>query len=95
MNAVRRQRGWAFVVVLIALAIVAFLARDSLSRMFSTVRDGAATSGSRVPPAAVVPDAASAKPLPAATPIERARAVDGIVQDRAAERARQVDGQAR
>jgi hypothetical protein len=95
MNGVRRQRGWAFVVILIALAVVAFLARDSLSRMFATVRDGAATSGSRLPPAAVAPDAATTTPLPSATPLERARAVDGFVQDRAFERARQVDGQAR
>ena len=95
MNGVRRQRGWAFVVVLVALAIVAFLARDSLSRMFATARDGMATSGSRLPPAAVVPEPAATTTSPPAAPIERARAVDGLVQDRAAERARQVDGQAR
>ena len=90
----RSERGWAFVVVLIALAIAAILARDALSRYFGLFRDGAATTSSRLPPAAVVPETPSSTPTHA-TPIERARGVEDTIAREAAERGRRVDGQAR
>ena len=88
------ERGWAFVVVLVALAIVAFLARDALSSYVGVVRNGAATTGKRLPATAIVPDPASTTPL-VSPPIERARNVESLVEQGAASRAKAIDGQAR
>ena len=82
MRSRRQQGGWTFLIVLVALAIVAYLARDLLRQMFGTVTRAAASSEPR-PGAQPVPDATQATPAPS-TPIERARAVEDVVQ-------RQVD----
>jgi hypothetical protein len=92
-----RQRGWVgMIVMLIALAIVAWLSKDALLKyaMLSgagttAVKGGAATAGARAGAGAaglVDPvDPASALPS-SATPIEKARAIEGVMQ-RAAETA--------
>ena len=85
-----RQRGWALLIVLIALAIVAFLARDALTQYFSSV-----TAVSR-PQDRLPPPAADAAPTPASrAPVERARGAEATVLERAQEGARRVDEQAR
>lgn len=89
-----RQRGWAFVIVLIALAIVAFLARDAIVAMLGTVTSAPAAE-SRLPPAARTPiDATQATPV-IATPVERARAVDGVVQQGDAALRERIEREAR
>ncbi|MDH5286177.1 MAG: hypothetical protein OEX23_06020 [Betaproteobacteria bacterium] len=85
-----RHRGWALLIVLVALAIVAYLARDALTQYFSSVT-AASRPQDRLPPAAV--DAA-ATPAQRA-PVERARGAEAMVLERAQEGARHVDEQAR
>jgi hypothetical protein len=75
-----QQGGWAFLIVLVALAIVAYLARDSLMQLFGTVTRATASAESRLPPGAQpASDATQATPAPAA-PVERARAVEDVVR---------------
>ena len=88
MPPVQRQRGWAFVIVLIALAIAAFLARDSLSGFFGTVTG--ATRGSSIERAPALPGAAPGAATPG-SPVERARAVEFTVQQQADELRRRLD----
>lgn len=91
MRPVQRQRGWAFVIVLIALAIAAFLARDSLSAFFGSVTG--ATRGSSVERASQAP--AAATPGTPGTPRERARAVESTVQQQADDLRRRIDERSR
>ena len=86
------QRGWALVIVLIALAIVAFLARDSLRQLFASVTG--TTRGGGEERGAPAPDAAQAQSVPH-TPVERAKAVESTVQRQADDLRRRIDGQAR
>lgn len=92
-----RQRGWVgMIVMLIALAIVAWLSKDALLKyaMLSgagttTVKGGPATAGERAGTGAagVVEPVDPGSALPSsATPIEKARAIEGVMQ-RAAEAA--------
>ena len=87
------QRGWSFLVVLVALAIVAFLARESLLQYFgSATRAGAAGGDARLPPAARVPAGATqAIPAPTSAPVERARAVEGVVKQQVEALGRRID----
>jgi hypothetical protein len=85
-----RQRGWALLIALIALAIVAYLARDALTHYFSSVTSASRPQGRLPPPA----DDAAATPAPRA-PVERARGAEATVLERAQEGARRVDEQAR
>jgi Tfp pilus assembly protein PilX len=87
----RRQRGWAFLIVLIALAIVAFLARDALRAYFGSVT---AASAPRDRGALPTPDATQAAPA-VRTPVERARGAEATVLQQAEERGKRVDERAR
>ena len=73
-----RQRGYAMLVILIALAIVGWLARDTIMQMFGGLTRGAGKGAPQVgavpPPAG---DATSATPA-GATPVERARGVEDV-----------------
>lgn len=89
MRSRRQQGGWAFLIVLVALAIVAYLARDSLMQMFGTVTRAAGSGDARVG-AQPAPDATQATPAPAA-PIERARAVEGIVRQQFDQLGKRID----
>ena len=83
------------VIVLLALAIVAFLARDSLQRYFGMLTGGSETIESRLPPAArPAADATSSTPTITA-PVERARAVEGVVQQQADDMAKRIEREAR
>lgn len=83
-----RQRGYAFLVILIALAIVAWLARDSLGALLGNAARGPDLS-SRLPAAAQpAADPTGAQPTPAA-PVERARAVEDLVRQQSEARMRQ------
>ena len=89
------QRGWSFLVILIALAIVAFLARDAIRQYFATLTSAPASLESRLPPAArVVPDPTQATPAPSA-PIERARAVEDVLKQQHEQLGKRIDGAAR
>jgi hypothetical protein len=92
MNA-SRQGGWALVVILIALAIVAFLSRDALTRYLGAARSGPTDASAR-PAGAVPAEPAGATPVLAA-PVERARAVEDAVGRQAADLARKIDREAR
>ena len=94
------QRGWmGMIVMLVALVIVAFLAKDALKEYGfgmlggTDAPAGARPKGERMPTAGAVSgvlDMNSAPSAPA-TPIERARGVESSLQQQADERARRVD----
>jgi len=95
MNMAHRQRGWAFLIILIALAIAAFLSRDAIRQYFATLTSTPASLDSRLPPAArVVPDPTQATPAPTA-PIERARAVEDVLKQQHEQLGKRIDGAAR
>ncbi len=72
------QRGWAALIVLVALAIVGYLARDSIARLLMPARIAAADS--RLPAVAQpASDATHPVAMPSA-PVERARAVEDVVR---------------
>ena len=98
-----RQRGWiGLVVVLLALVIVAVLAKDALKSYGlvpgAAVTKTAGTAGERArAPGAVGAEAidlGSAPSAPAAA-LERARGVEEMVKQQADERAARVDGAAK
>jgi len=76
-------------IVLLALAIVGWLARDSIVQMFATATGGASKAESRVQPAPPV-DATQATPT-AATHVERARSAEDIVLQRAQQTGKRTD----
>ena len=95
-----RQRGWiGIVVILVALAIVAILAKDALkgygltSGANVTTKAGSPGERARMPGAiageALDPGAAPTAPAGA---LERARGVEDMVKREAAERAARPDG---
>lgn len=92
MRPVARQRGWALLIVLVALAIVAFLARDALVQYFGSVTGTTAKRELTVPQAA--PEADQAAPAPR-EPIERARSVEPAVRQQAEDLRKHIDEQAR
>ena len=95
-----RQRGWAGLVgILVALAIVAFLAKDALKKYGLTgaapVATKAGTPGERArSPGAIGVDAmdVGATPATPAAALERARGVEDMVKRQADERAARGDG---
>jgi hypothetical protein len=98
-----RQRGWVgLVVVLLALVIVAILAKDALKQYGlvpgAAVATKAATPGERSRAAGAVGaetvDAGSAPTAPAAA-LDRARGVEDMVKRQADERAARGDGTTR
>jgi len=86
-----RQRGWVgMIVILIALAIVAWMSKDALLKYgmltgggTTVVKGGAATPGERTGSGIAGDvdrmDPSVSAPAPT-TPIEKARAVEGMVQ---------------
>ena len=83
----QRQRGWALLIVLVALAIVGYLARDALLR-YAGARSQA--TGDAASPSPAPSDAAQTLSTPASA-VERARAVEAIVLERAEQAARRID----
>ena len=93
--AAARERGRAFLAVLIALAIAAFLSRDALIGYFGTATRAGATSEGRLPPAARSPiDPTQATPAPS-SPVERARGAEETVRQGYESRRDRADGAAR
>jgi hypothetical protein len=88
------QRGRAFLIILVALAIAAFLSRDALLAYFGKASSPAGAARSRLPPAVHDSDVTGPTSVPGA-PIERARAVEDVVQKRADDAAKRIDGAAR
>jgi len=76
-------------IVLIALAIVGWLARDSIAQWFGSMTRGAGTAQSRVQAAPPV-DATQATPS-AAAPVDRARSVEETVLQRAGQTGQRID----
>ena len=88
------QRGYAFLIVLIALAIVAFLSRDALMQYLGSFTRSAPIE-SRLPPGArPAADPTQATPAPT-TPVERARAVEDVVKQQHEQLGKRIDGVAR
>jgi hypothetical protein len=84
------EGGWALLIVLAALAIVAFLSRDAIVQWFG----GATRTASSVKGAPPAAGAEQATPAPA-TPVQRAREVEGTVQKQADDLRQRIDSQAR
>ena len=92
-----RQRGWAgLVVLLLALLIIGFLAKDAIVKygLSGTTVVGAPGKGG---PAAAAPTAppGSAASIQSGTPIQRARAADAFVQTQSEENKRRIDDAAK
>lgn len=85
----RRQRGWlGLVVILLALVIVALVARTALKQYGILDEPGKAS------PAAAKPGASEAEQAAAITPrnaLERARGVQDLVNQQAVEQAKRID----
>jgi hypothetical protein len=97
------QGGWVgLVVILLALVIVAFLAKDALKQYglvpgaAVTTKAGTPAERARAPGAGGIEalDLGSAPTAPASA-LERARGVEDMVKQQAGERATRVDGAAR
>jgi hypothetical protein len=98
-----RQRGWAgLVMILVALAIVAFLAKDALkgyglaSSPAALTKAGTPAERARAPGAGGIEalDLGSAPAAPTSA-LERARGVEDMVKQQAGERATRLDAAAR
>lgn len=89
MRAARLQSGWAFVVVLIALAIVALLARDALTRMVDRT---VGPTGPAMATSTQTPEPTRASPQ---APLARAQGVEGTVQRKVDELGKRIDEGAR
>lgn len=96
----RSQRGWiGLVVILLALVVVAWLARDALrayglsgAASADGGRAGARPRAERLVPGAVPGETETGHaPVAPATPLERARGVEATLQRDADERARRID----
>ena len=83
------QRGYAMLIVLIALAIVGWLARDSIMQLFGSITRGAGAAQSQVQGAPPV-DATQATPS-AGVPIERARSAEETILQRAEQTGKRID----
>jgi hypothetical protein len=89
MRARRGEGGRGLLVVLVALAIVAFLARDALTAYLGGATRAAGGNGSQTAPER---DSAAAPRDPGMQrPVERARGVEDAVARGAAERARALE----
>ena len=92
-----RQRGWAgLLVLLLALLIVGYLAKDAIVKygLSGSTVVGAPGKGD---PAATAPAAppGSAASIQSGTPIQRARAADAFVQTQSEENKRRIDDAAK
>lgn len=93
-----RQHGWAgMLVILVTLAIVGFLAKDALKAYLGVKPPAAnaATPGERArAPGAIGTEAfdPGAAPPGTGTALDRARGVEGMVKQQAAEREARGDG---
>lgn len=91
MQARRQQGGWALLVVLVALAIVGYLARDSILQYVGTLNRSIPKGDSRLPAGAQpAVDATQATQAPAA-PVERARAVEDVVRQQYEQTGKRID----
>jgi hypothetical protein len=89
----RDEGGWGLLLVLVALAIVAFLARDVLTAYLGGATRAAGADAARPSEA---PGHAAEAPAPAMQrPVERARAVEDTVARGAAERAKALEERSR
>jgi len=89
----RAQRGWiGFVVLLLALAIVAMLAKNALTAYGLA---GSGNAGRTVTRGASAEALDAPAPPPMSAPLDQARAIEGMVRQGADERARAVDAAAR
>jgi hypothetical protein len=95
-----RQRGWVgLLVILLALLIVAWLAKDALKAYGLSSTGEGGPAGSRPRAERLNPGVAGAEadgaPSTPMTPLERARSVEGTLQRDADERAKRVDDAAK
>jgi hypothetical protein len=93
MRPPRDQGGWGLLIVLVALAIVAYLARDALTAYLGGVSRSASPAPSRDaqdPQRAATPSEPSMQ-----RPVERARGVEDTVARGAAERAKALEERGR
>jgi len=101
MQTIKRQGGWVgLIVVLLALVIVAYLAKDALKSygLLSGVPAEPARQGerTRLPAAAVDATGMSSDTTPSfQAPMERARGVEATVQQQAEDVRRRMDVQTR
>ncbi len=87
----QRQGGWSLLIVLVALAIVAYLARDSVLLYIGTLNRVAPVGDARLPPGArPASDATQATPAPT-VPVERARAVEDVVRQQYEQMGKRID----
>jgi hypothetical protein len=93
MHTRRREDGWAFVVLLAALAIVAFLGRGPVMQWLGRTTDAAAagSTAARASAPAVADDAASS----GRSAVERSRSVEGFVLRQADDASKRIDERAR
>ena len=85
------QGGYAFLIILIALAIVAWLARDSILQYVGTLNRSVPKAETRLPPGAQAGgDATQATPTPT-TPVERARSVEDVVRQQFEQTGKRID----
>ena len=98
-HSIGKQGGWVgLIVILLALAIVAWLSKDALKQygLMDVEKRPKATSAAdsvRGPGVGVTPaptDLTSATPAPL-NALERARGVESMVKEQAAEQARRID----
>ena len=91
------QRGWiGLVVILLALVVVAWLARDALRAYGLSGAASARPGAERLVPGAVSGEMETrSAPAAPATPLERARGVEATLQRDADERARRIDDAAK
>jgi len=93
MRSRRQQGGWTFLIVLVALAIVGYLARDSILRYVGMLNRGTAVGDARLP-AGAQPASDATKPSPApSAPVERARAVEDVLRQQAEQMGKRIDAQ--
>jgi len=98
-----RQRGWAgLVMILVALVIVAYLAKDALKGYGLASRPAVATKAATPAERARVPGAGGVEaldlgsaPAAPASALERARGVEDMVKQQASARAGRMDGAVR
>ncbi len=100
MQTIGRQRGWVgLVVILLALVIVAYLAKDALRAYLpaaATAEPARQGERTRLPPAAVDASGTAGPSTPSfLVPVERARGVEATVQQQADETRGRIDAQTR
>ncbi len=93
-----RQRGWAgLIVLLLALLIVGFLAKDALMKygLSGSTVVGAPAKGGPTAAAPAAPPGSAASIQSGTPPIQRARAADAFVQTQSEENKRKIDDAAK